>query len=481
MNAFTTAQLHNMQGFGVGGFRKDHQELICVRFGNADGARKLIAALQPRVASAWEVTHFNRLFSEIRRRTGREVIEATWIGIMISAAGLELLGAATADLPGEPATAFSAGMAARGTQIGDTRAQDVSTGWLEPFRTKGGVQALIVVAADDPDDLTDVVTEIGELVSDCAAQVVFSERGGTLPGRLRGCEHFGFRDGASQPAILGYDPAPAHGEPPAVPAGEFVLGHPDATGATTPAGPFAQDASYVVFRRLQQDVAGFRAQAAAGVPGADPALTPDQMAAKLIGRWPSGAPVEAHPDTDPGAAGVTNAFSYGTATGDDDGQRCPRWAHIRKVNPRDETTPDPAGDNPTSHRMLRRGIPFGPPLAAKHTDDDGKHRGLHFFAVVSDIPRQFEFVQRQWLNDPNFPGGQPAPSGGYQPSPQGTPDGPDPVAGQYDNGVNCTLHQPSGQHPFPLMHQLVNVTAGEYFMLPSLAGLTTLTQPTPTQ
>lgn len=430
------------------------------------------------MASAWEVSQFNQLFSEIRRRTGREVIEATWIGLMLSAAGLEFLDAATGDLPpGDPATAFTAGMAARGPQIGDTRAQDVPTGWLEPFRTKGGVHALVVIAADDADDLAAVVTEVGDLVSDCGAQVVFSERGATLPGHLRGCEHFGFRDGASQPAIDGYDPAPAPGEPPAVPAGEFVLGYTDASGTAAPTGPLALDASYVVFRRLHQDVAGFRAQAAAGVSGADPTLTADQMAAKLIGRWPSGAPVELHPDSDPGAAGVTNAFGYGTTAVDDDGQRCPRWAHIRKVNPRDETTPDPAGDNPAHHRMLRRGIPFGPPLPASHTDDDHKHRGLHFFAVVTDIPRQFEFVQRQWLNDPNFPGGQPAPNGGYQQSPQGTPDGPDPIAGQYDNGTNCTLHQASGQHPFPLLHQLVSVTAGEYFLLPSLAALSELAHP----
>jgi Dyp-type peroxidase family len=476
MTALTDDQLHNIQGFGLGGYRKDHQELLFIRFGDQAGARRLLASLQPRVASAWEVTTFNRLFSEIRRRTGREVIEATWIGAMVSAAGFQALGVPLTDLPaGEGATAFTAGMAARANNVGDTRAADAPASWLAPFRSAGGVHALIVVASDDPHDLDGTVAELGDLVSDCDAQVVHSERGATLPGGLRGHEHFGFRDGASQPGIDGYDPPPAAGEPAEVPLGEFVLGYPDATGGVPTVGPLWQDGSMVVFRRLVQDVAAFRTLAQAGVPGANPSVTAEQLAAKMIGRWPSGAPVELYPDADPGPNGVTNAFELAAApANDDDGQKCPRWAHIRKANPRDETTPSPSTDAPALHRMLRRGIPFGPPLPASHTSNDDKHRGLHFFAVVADVARQFEFVQRQWLNDPNFPSGQPAPAGGYQPDPQHTPDGPDPVVGEHDAGVSCTLRQPSGDHPFPLADEVVTVTAGEYFFLPSLQALASL-------
>lgn len=224
---------------------------------------------------------------------------------------------------------------------------------------------------------------------------------------------------------------------------------------------------------LTQDVAAFRAQVAAGIPGADPAITPEQTAAKLVGRWPSGAPLELNPASDPGPSGVTNAFSYHAT--DDDGQICPRWAHIRKANPRDETTPDPTGDNPQAHRMIRRGSPFGEPLPTGATTDDGQERGLHFMCVVADVARQFEFIQRQWLNDPNFPGGQPATTAGpYGPPAQGQPDGPDPLVGEFDAGVQCVLHQAGGTHPFPLLAQAVHVTGGEYFLLPSLSLIASL-------
>jgi len=64
-----------------------------------------------------------------------------------------------------------------------------------------------------------------------------------------------------------------------------------------------------------------------------------------------------------------------------------------------------AADDPSRHRMIRRGIPFRPPVDV--TAEDRQQRGLHFFGVVADIGRQFEFVQRNWLSDPNFPLGTP--------------------------------------------------------------------------
>src|SRR6202030_3089131 len=94
-------------------------------------------------------------------------------------------------------------------------------------------------------------------------------------------------------------------------AGEFVLGFPNSQGAAvTLGGALWTDGSFAVFRRLYQDVAAFRAQSAAGVAGSNPALTSDQTGAALVGRWPSGAPLELNPGADPGVAGATNAFEY---------------------------------------------------------------------------------------------------------------------------------------------------------------------------
>ena len=471
MPAFTDQQLHDIQGFGIAGFSKDHQESLFIHLSGAAQGKKLLAYLAPLVSNAWEVGTFNQVFSEVRRRTRRELVEATWVGCMISAAGFEVLGVSTTDLPpGEGSNAFLQGMASRSAKIGDTRPADIPTGWLPPFQAGSGIHLAVVVAADNVSELDELVADLSDQIAACDCEVLFQERGATLPPPLTGHEHFGFKDGISQPAVADYDPPPASSEPLSVPAGEFVLGFVDNTGTTQTAGPNWQNGSFVVFRRLTQDVAGFRAQAALPVPGADPALSPAQMAADMVGRWPSGAPLELNPTADPGEAWVTNAFQF-NANGDASGQTCPVFAHIRKANPRDETTPGGAADDPGRHRMIRRGIPFGPPLPAEATADDGCERGLHFFSVVADLDRQFEFIQLNWLNSPNFPGGtstptQPSP---YGPPTQGPPNGPDPVVGEFDPATSCVLEQASGPKPFPLANEVVHVTGGEYFFLPALS------------
>ena len=476
-DVFTLAQLHDIQGFGIAGFRKDHQELIFVRFGDPAGGRQLLDWLGSRAASAWEVGTFNEVFSEVRRRSHAETLSATWVGVLISAAGYQALGVATTGLPaGEGTNAFNAGMASRSQQTGDTGQFDAPPGWLAPFQPGAGVHMCVVIAADETDDLDEAVAAIGDQVSAHGCQVVFQERGRTLPPPLTGHEHFGFKDGISQPAIDGYSDSPQPNEPPAVPAGEFVLGYANSQGEPLQlAGSLWMNGSFAVFRRLCQDVAAFRAQSNAGVVGSAPALTSDQTAATLVGRWPSGAPLELNPTVDPGETGITNAFQYkADPFTDDDGHNCSHFAHVRKVNPRDETTPTPDTDNPQFHRMIRRGIPFGSPLAAGDADG-GQDRGLHFLCVVSDLDRQFEFIQRQWLDDPAFPGGLPGPTpGSYSPPTQGLPDGPDPIAGENDAGEECLLIQASGQHPFPITAQLVRTTAGEYFFVPSLSALTAI-------
>lgn len=225
MPTFTDTALREIQGFGVAGFNKDHQEVLFVRFGSQTSGRRLLAWLQPLTASAWEVGTFNALFKDIKARTGTEPLSTTWVGVLISAAGYQALGVATTGLPSEPGVAaFTAGMAARATTIGDTSAEDAPTSWLTPFRPGTGVHACVVVAADERDDLYDLVTKVGNQVAATGCQVVYQEEGGTLPGALTGHEHFGFKDGISQPSIAGYTPTPSGPEPAAVQAGELSWG-----------------------------------------------------------------------------------------------------------------------------------------------------------------------------------------------------------------------------------------------------------------
>jgi Dyp-type peroxidase family len=474
----TEIRPQNIQGIGIAGFRKDHQHLLGVRIEDPKKVHPLLLELAHRTASAWEVRQFNDLFSELRSR-GREdehAVQATWVGTLISAAGLAKLGVDLDELPtGVGFDAFKAGMAARADKIGDTRPTDAPAGWLEAFRPgEGGVDLLIVAASDSGAQLDKLCEQLHHHVHSHGGRVVFDERGRTLPGALRGHEHFGFKDGVSQPAIDGWDNPPAPGEPAAVPLGEFVLGYPDVDGTSIALDDLWLDGSFAVFRRLHQDVHRFRQQADQGVPGSDPALDASTTAAKLVGRWPSGASLETSPDADDSNA--TNAFGYAD---DPDGFNAPRFAHVRKVNPRDEQRVDSDTEKTERHRMLRRGSPFGEPLPADAQADDGKQRGLHFISIVADLDRGFEFVQRQWMNDPNFPNGSIPPSGGGgQYDPPATPgepgDGPDPIAGEFDPGAEDALHQPSGIHPFTLIQEVVRVTAGEYFFTPSIAALTRL-------
>jgi Dyp-type peroxidase family len=333
---------------------------------------------------------------------------------------------------------------------------------------------LIAVAGDDAAAVSDLADDWSDFVNQAGGQVTWSETGATLPGSYRGHEHFGFKDGVSQPAITGIDQPPASGEPPATTLGEFLLGQPDGSGVASQVSGVFVNASMVVFRRLTQDVAGFRAVTAPGVQGATPPLSTDQLQAKMIGRWPSGAPLEGNPTSDPGTS--SNAFAYQAA--DPTGAVSPRWSHVRKVNPRDEITPDPSTDDPTRHRILRRGIPFGSRLPIKAgTTDDGVQRGLHFLAVVADLARQFEFVQSNWLNNPAFPNGQinPTPNSPYEPAPNIPPDGADPIAGQCPMPNIVQLQQTSGTAlPISFAQLFVTMTGGEYFLLPTISAIRTL-------
>ncbi len=83
-------QERNIQGVGVAGFRKDHQHLLFVTFRDATSGQMLLSSLADLVASSLEVSAFNRAFSEILHRTGREdVIEATWVGLLVGPRGYE--------------------------------------------------------------------------------------------------------------------------------------------------------------------------------------------------------------------------------------------------------------------------------------------------------------------------------------------------------------------------------------------------------
>ncbi len=171
--------------------------------------------------------------------------------------------------------------------------------------------------------------------------------------------------------------------------GEFVLGYEDEGGMAPPApsGPLGRNASYMVLRKLHQDVAGYRRFLAehAGDTDADQAA----LAARIIGRRHDGSPLGLERDP-----AEQNDFRFAD---DPEGLRCPLGAHVRRTNPRDAL--GFGARLSRRHRIIRRGMPYGERLPDGVTEDDGAERGLIFVCFCASIERQFEVIQTQWCND----------------------------------------------------------------------------------
>jgi Dyp-type peroxidase family len=300
-----------------------------------------------------------------------------------------------------------------------------------------------------------------------------------------GKEHFGFRDGISQPVIRGSARAKRLGTKEAklslVNPGEIVLGYPNerdllppspsidpGRGAGLPEGPFGPDlgrnGTYLVFRQLKQDVDAFNTfldDESVEYRNMVDEDWKESLAAKLVGRWKNGAPLTRFPDADtysveygaydnPNENPNTNEFFFSTE--DPDGLRCPIGSHIRRANPRDSlgSLPRMALRDSKRHRILRRGRNYG----SKEGSDE---KGLLFICLNSSIATQFEKIQHDWLNNPQF---------------AGLFDERDPLLGQRsDGGRAMTLQSRPANLRLPSLDEFITVRGGAYFFLPSIRTL----------
>ena len=218
---------------------------------------------------------------------------------------------------------------------------------------------------------------------------------------------------------------------------------------------FGKNGTYLVFRQLEQDVAAFRAFTAKTAGANGPPYHPSagaRVGAHIVGRWRDGEPLTAvnAPGRD------TNEFTF---SADAHGFSCPIGSHVRRANPRDSLLDQSSAAlaSANRHRLLRRGRTYGPPLALDAHGHDDRERGLVFMCLNSDIERQFEFVQQNWLNNPCF--------GGLY-------DERDPlVSPQPNGGGRLTLQADGVRERIGGIGQYVTVKCGGYFFMPGLSAL----------
>jgi Dyp-type peroxidase family len=480
-----------IQGNILAPFNKPHQVFLFVNFNNdQSAARQWLGRLADRVATTRDVAEHNHEYRTLKARYGRAKVTAmpetrrVWMGVGLTSSGLVTLHPElAADLAAYEA--FWRGPMGEGTDehgnrtvpaavLGDQDKSDPRN-WVVGGPNQFPVDALVTIAADDQGLLQARLDE--ELAALKAGKdhelgvVELPQAGGgtspgqwgaTLQGESGGIEHFGFRDGVSQPGIRGFTGEEVRNRrlesrdrpgTPIIATGEFVLGYPGERGSylrgRRPDPPqWMWDGSFQVFLRLTQDVAGWLEE----TERLGTALSED-VAAKAIGRRRDGTPLARG-----GAGTELNDFDY---RNDPAGNDTPRFAHIRRANPRDD-----AVYNDRSHRLLRRGIPFG--RLAKDLADaraNPVERGLLLNAFMASIEDQFEVVQRQWASNsellPVTPG-----RGGPE---SAITDGPDPLIGA--SAHPCLLRR-DGQDPVPLhLPRFVRTTGAVYAFAPSISTL----------
>ncbi len=494
------SHLHNIQGNIFGGFNKDYQSLLFLRFTDLAIARKWLDSLTCEIATSEEVLRYNRFFKLLKKRRGGElgILKVTWMNIAFTYSGLSFLGAP--DLNEFPIEgAFAQGMKQRSAILGDNGDSD-PINWVGNLGSKD-IHAVLIIASDTQEDLhTQAARYLQNMTATGAVELVFLQEGAVRQDQP-GHEHFGFKDGVSQPGIRGVDrpddpvhnPDQGHNGQDLLWPGEFVVGLPTqiktpdpnvdgpnpAPGAISVSGPdWTRNGSYMVFRRLAQDVGAFQEFIAKTAARPDVNMTPEVLGAKIVGRYASGCPLEplkADPVGDPNIGDPAaidptlpnddsrnNFFEYDR---DMDGNYVPRAAHIRKAYPRNQSlTPDANESDTQTHRLLRRGIPFGTsfrpslgaashaPTGASYPDD----RGLLFICYQSSLENQFEFVQQKWVDNPNFP----LPGSGQ-----------DPLITPRDSAIaEGPFAIPQCPHLAGISH-FVTTTGGEYFFQPSISAL----------
>src|SRR5215216_1666418 len=409
---------------------------IAFRIDDAKAGRDLMARVSRVVTSAANPT---------------SPLADTSVSVALTYQGLKALGVPQEALE-SLSWEFRQGMAARANDLGDV-GESAPENWEQPL---GSSDMHVVLVAVSPDEqrLEAALDRARETYRNMPGiKAIWRQNCQALATET---EPFGFRDGISHPAIEGSGIAGSNPQEEPLKAGEFVLGYRDEMRGVQRTEPeiLGRNGTYVVFRKLRQRVAAFRQYMKANSASVE---DEELLAAKMMGRWRSGAPLALCPFHDDAKLGAdpqrNNDFLF--EADDPAGFKTPGGSHIRRCNPRDATIAGVA----RIHRMIRRGTAYGPTLPDGVMVDDGVDRGLMFAFVGAHLGRQFEFVQSQWINDGVF---------------FGAGDDKDPIVGSDE--VNFTQPRKPVRKRLQGIPRFVVTRGGEYCFMPGLRALRWLSE-----
>ncbi len=475
-----TLDLADIQGFIVRGYRMPMVRHFLLKVGVPDAARKTLGRLvsgdevdAPQITTAedWHIgfepgpgdnpTEPPRHKPDYCLNVG-----ITWQGMV----ALEIK-QRVPNLSFKSFAAFTEGAAARAKLVGDT-GQSAPENWVDAFQ-KGADHVMVTLHAISPDALRTYTDRLVAIFSAGGGfQEIWRQDGMALLEMQNGRPtptarvHFGYTDGISMTTIRGGPEKyhPDHQEP--CEPWLFVLQEEAENYIVPEPRELGLNGSFAVFKKIETDVVGFENFLQSNKDKIDPEL----LAAKICGRWRNGVPLALSPDTDSPPRGIAsdqmNNYEYVNAdgSGDPKGLRCPVGAHMRRINPRGQPVTGqgvPGGSNNT-HRLIRRGLPYGPAYDPTKPYD-GLERGLLGYFINSNIENQYEFVLGHWVNDSEFAGAV-----------RLNPKSKDPMIGTQDPAESIfIIPQANGVPPIKIagFSTFVTTKAATYCFLPSVTAI----------
>ena len=444
----------DIQGFALKGYNFPHARYLLLELTEPKMARALLLKLLDVITTGerWDLNNK----------------PTSTVNIAFTHSGLVQLDLPLASLLSFPLE-FQQGMKARGDILGDS-GQNAPEHWDEVWQGSR-VHAWLAVNARTPGALEKRCRDLLQFIEETHGAKVLESQDAcsiSIDGKFTTAEHFGYTDGFGNPdfegaereCVPGQGKLNAQGNWDPLATGEFLLGYADEAGEL-PVAPIphllGRNGTFMVYRKLHQNVATFRAYL--NEKGAQYAGGKEKLAAKFVGRWRDGTPLELSPDR-PDPAIVSRAdqntrFTYG---GDLAGTRCPIGAHIRRSNPRDAFGFN--GGLVNRRRIMRRGMPYGEYVPEGQPASDSDERGIIFMALNASIFRQFEFVQQQWIEYGND-------------AHQGNDK--DLLIGNHEGKGRFVIQGTSDPENPPFicggLKNFVELRGGDYFFVPSLTGL----------